>query len=188
VWFIRPRRPWQPGASQLHPHPQPPVPRPAAKAVIPEAVTPPLVLSAVVGRAKAARTPAAKAEAWAVAELLSPDPSWSDEIGAPWSGYCEAFVEIAYGTRYQFASARLDYLAQKGAGRIHADSNPPAGALVYYGGGNDGHVALSVADGEIITTWGFAGQRFPVRETGLLSVSNPYYGWALPPVDWPGGH
>jgi hypothetical protein len=149
-------------------------------------MTPPLVLSAVINKAPEPRTAAAKAEAWALAELLSPDPSWSDEIGAPWSGYCEAFVEIAYGTRYQFGSARLDYFQQQSAGRIHTDEKPPAGALVYYGGGADGHVALSVGNGQIITTWGFVGQRFAIRETGLRAFSNPYYGWALPPVNWPG--
>ena len=154
--------------------------------VVTEIITPPLVLSAVVSKPATLKTPAEKAQAWAAAELLSYDPSWSTEIGAPWSGYCEAFVEIAYGTRYQFGSARADYLTQKAAGLIHTDAKPPAGALVFYGGGSDGHVALSIGNGQVITTWGFAGQRYDIREAPLRAFSNPYYGWALPPASWPG--
>lgn len=147
---------------------------------------PPLVLAAVVSKPGVAQTRAGKAEAWALSELLSPDPSWSDELNAPWSGYCEAFVEIAFGTRHRYASALLDYQAQKKAGRMHTDNHPPAGALVFYGGGKDGHVALSLGDGQIITTWGFIGQRYDIRETGLRSFSNPYYGWSDAPASWPG--
>jgi hypothetical protein len=131
------------------------------------------------------QTRAEKAEAWAFAELTSPKPAWSDQLHAPWSGYCEAFVEIAYGTRHHYATALTDYRAQKAAGRIHIDADPPAGALVYYGGGA-GHVALSVGGGQVITTWGYAGQHYPLRQTQIRAFSNPYYGWAEAPETWPG--
>jgi hypothetical protein len=132
-------------------------------------------------------TPAGlKALVWAEQELRSADPSWSDEIQAPWSGYCEAFVEIAYGTRYHYASALTDYRAQKAAGRIHIDDTAPAGALVFYGGGPDGHVALSVGGGKVISTWGFAGQRLDIRKLNLHGFDNSYYGWSWPPANWPG--
>jgi hypothetical protein len=144
------------------------------------------VALAVTDRAKAPLTVAQKAVAWALAEMLTTDPSWSDELRAPWSGYCEAFVEIAYGTRHQFASAATDFTAQKKAGRIHPDANPPDGALVFYGGNLDGHVALSVGDGQVVTTWGYIGQRFSVREVNLHGFSNPYYGWAPAPASWVG--
>jgi cell wall-associated NlpC family hydrolase len=103
----------------------------------------------------------------------------------PWSGYCEAFVEIAYGTRHHFASATANYRAQAAAGRIHTDANPPVGALVFYSGGQYGHVALSVGGGQVITTWGHAGDRYDLRLTGVHSLSNPYLGWSYPPDNWP---
>jgi hypothetical protein len=127
-----------------------------------------------------------KAVAWADAELHSARPSWSDELHSPWSGYCEAFVEIAYGTRHHYVSALTDYRTQKGAGRIHTDDEPPAGALVYYGGGSVGHVALSVGGGQVVTTWGYAGQHYAVRQVGVRAFSNPYYGWSDAPASWPG--
>jgi hypothetical protein len=134
-----------------------------------------------------ANTPAGqRAVAWAEAELQSPDPTWSDEIGAPWSGYCEAFVEIAYGTRHIYASAKTDYLAQMAAKRIHTDNNPPAGALVFYGGGVDGHVALSIGGGQVISTWGYIGNRYPLHELAVRGFTNPYLGWSYPPDKWPG--
>jgi cell wall-associated NlpC family hydrolase len=133
-----------------------------------------------------ARIKPERAQAWALTELGSPKPSWSDQLQAPWSGYCEAFVEIAYGTRHLYGTALADYSAQKAAGRIHTDTEPPAGALVFYGGGSTGHVALSVGGGQVITTWGFEGQHYPVVETQVRAFSNPYYGWADAPDTWPG--
>jgi len=75
-----------------------------------------------------------------------------------------------------------DYLAEANAGRIHTDTNPPAGALVFYGGANgNGHVAISIGNGQEIGTYGNLGQAYPIRQypvTGYLS--NPYLGWAEP--------
>ena len=128
-------------------------------------------------------TPADKAVAWAISQVGS---TKSSELNTYWSGWCEAFVEIAYGTRHHYASALSDYRAQKAAGRVHTDANPPAGALVFYGGGRDGHVALSIGDGMVVTTWGYIGQRHPIREMKVHGFSNPYYGWAYAPTSWPG--
>jgi hypothetical protein len=163
-----------------------PPPTPKASAPAPETKpVPPLVALAVL-TADPNSTRSEKAQAWALAELDSPNPSWSDQLQAPWSGYCEAFVEIAYGTRHLYGTALADYRTQKAAGRVHTDTEPPAGALVFYGGGITGHVALSVGGGQVITTWGYAGQRYPVLEKGVRAFSNPYYGWADAPDTWPG--
>lgn len=119
---------------------------------------------------------------WAIAEKNSPDPTWSDRFGHPWSGWCEEFAEQAAGFTFNFPSAIADYQWQASHGRIHSDTNPPMGALVYYGGGGGyGHVAISIGAGQEIGTYGYAGQRLPVRQypvTGFLS--NPYLGWANP--------
>jgi hypothetical protein len=157
---------------------------PTAQAEMP--ATPPLVALALAAKPTAPKTQATAALDWALAELVSPDPSWSDELNAPWSGWCEAFVEVAYGTRQRYASAITDYDTQKRLGRIHTDDMPPAGALVFYGGGEDGHVALSAGYGQVITTWGLVGQRYQIREVGVHAFSNPYYGWSPAPDSWPG--
>jgi hypothetical protein len=174
-----------------------PVVTPAAVSVAASAVvtTVPAITIAVapVAASVAAPTPpplspqqlaAQAAVAWATAELHSADPSWSNEMGRAWSGYCEAFVEIAYGTRHHFGSASADYAAQKAAGRIHNDKNPPAGALVFYSGMTYGHVALATGDGQVITTWGYAGQRYAIRQVGMLDFSGAYLGWSEAPLDW----
>ncbi len=123
-----------------------------------------------------------RAATWAISEAHSPDPTWSDYFKHPWSGYCEQFVEQAEGFTFRFPSAIADYQWQRSNGRIHTDANPPAGALVYYGGGNGfGHVAVSIGNGQEIGTLGYVGNRLPVKQYPVLGyLSNPYLGWANP--------
>jgi uncharacterized protein YraI len=119
---------------------------------------------------------------WAVSEKNSPDPTWSDHFGHPWSGYCEQFVEQAEGFAFTFPTAIADYQWAANNGRIHTDTNPPVGALVFYGGGGgDGHVAISIGGGQEIGTYGFVGQRLPVQQYPVIGfLTNPYLGWANP--------
>ena len=123
-----------------------------------------------------------QAVAWAIAEKNSPDPTWSDHFGHPWSGWCEQFVEQAEGFAFRFPSAIADYQWEANHGRIHTDTNPPPGALVFYGGGGgNGHVAVSIGNGQEIGTFGYVGQRLPVRQYPVVGyLSNPYLGWANP--------
>lgn len=128
-----------------------------------------------------------KAADWAIAEKNSPNPRWSDEFGRAWSGYCEGFAEVAYGTRGQFPSAYSHYLWQLNSGRIRKDANPPVGALVFYGGGGGyGHIGVSIGSGQVISTQGFDKQYLPVWQHTVTGISNPYYGWAYAPNNWPG--
>lgn len=118
---------------------------------------------------------------WATAEKNSPDPTWSDHYGHAWSGWCEAFVQQAEGFQFNFASALADYHWQLSNGRIHTDTNPPAGALVFYAGGSYGHVAVSIGGGQEIGTYGFYGQRLPVRQYPVVGfLHNQYLGWSRP--------
>lgn len=124
-----------------------------------------------------------KAADWALAELNSPDPSWSDEFNRAWSGYCEGFAEVAYGTRSKFASSNDHYSWQAANGRIHTDASPPRGAVVFY----SGHIGISMGDGTTISTQGYDGQRLKVwrhATTGFLY--NAYWGWSYAPDSWPG--
>jgi hypothetical protein len=121
------------------------------------------------------------AATWAIAEKNSPDPTWSDHYGHPWSGWCEQFVEQANGFRFRFPSAIAHYTSQRDQHRIHTDTNPPVGAVVFYGGGGGyGHVGVSIGAGQVISTQGYLGQRLPVWQHGVTALSNPYYGWAYP--------
>jgi hypothetical protein len=118
---------------------------------------------------------------WAIAEKNSPDPTWSDHFGHPWSGWCEQFAEQAEGFQFRFGSALENYNWENSHGRIHTDTNPPAGALVFYSGGTSGHVAVSIGGGQEVGTYGFYGQRLSVRQYPVVGfLSNPYLGWANP--------
>lgn len=105
-----------------------------------------------------------------------------------WSGWCELLAEQAYGTRSRYGSALADYNAQRAAGRIHTDTNPPAGALVFYQWGTYGHVGISLGGGQVISTKGFSTPE-PVRQhavVGIGSTGLPYLGWSYAPSTWAG--
>lgn len=119
------------------------------------------------------------AATWATSQLRS---TYSSHYGHNWSGWCEQFAEQAEGFQFSFGSAYLDYLAEANAGRIHTDTNPPSGALVFYGGANgSGHVAVSIGNGQEIGTDGYVGQALPIQQYPVIGfLSNPYLGWAEP--------
>lgn len=122
------------------------------------------------------------AASWAISEKNSPNPAWSDHYGHYWSGYCEQFAEQAEGFQFRYPTALADYQAEANAGRIHTDTNPPVGALVFYSGaGGAGHVAVSLGNGQEIGTIGNVGDRSPVRQYPVIGfLTNPYLGWAVP--------
>lgn len=123
-----------------------------------------------------------KAVDWARGQLgvwkttLTPDGMWS--------GWCERFVEIAYGTTGRYPSAIADYNAQRAAGRISTSMNPPAGALVFYNLSSYGHVGVSIGGGQVISTKGINTWE-PVRQHGVTDLSG-YLGWSYAPMAWPG--
>jgi cell wall-associated NlpC family hydrolase len=64
-------------------------------------------------------------------------------------------VERSYGTSGGHPSALANSPAQRAAGRRHDDTNPSAGALVFYRnpyGGGHGHVEVSRGDGSFVST------------------------------------
>jgi hypothetical protein len=121
------------------------------------------------------------AAAWAIAERNSPLPAWSDHFHAYWSGFCERFVEQAEAFRFNFPSAIAAYNWQNAHGRIHHNARPPRGAIVYWSGGRYGHTAVSLGWGQAIGTYGYVGQRYPVRQYPVVGyLSNTLLGWAYP--------
>ena len=122
-----------------------------------------------------------KAAEWAISVTKSANPAWSPHFNRAWSGYCEAFVSEAEGYMVGFDSALAGYRWQLAQGRIHTDSNPPAGALVYYKGGAYGHVAISIGNGQEVGTLGSAGENLPVQQYAVRGfLPAPFLGWATP--------
>lgn len=103
-----------------------------------------------------------------------------------WSGWCELFVENAYGTSGRYGSAATNYTARKNVGQINTDTNPPAGALVFYSWGSYGHVGISIGGGQVVSTQGDGSKALPVRQHGVTGMGLPYLGWAWPEASWPG--
>lgn len=118
------------------------------------------------------------AVSWATSQL----GQYKMSNGNYWSGYCEVFTEQAEHSPH-YGSAYLDYQAEANAGRVHADTNPPPGALVFYGPGADGngHVAVSIGGGQEIGTYGDAYHVYPIRQYAITAIATPpYLGWAFP--------
>ncbi len=58
---------------------------------------------------------------------------------------------------------------------------PPRGAIVYWNPPESdglGHIGISLGNGKEISTWGFAGQHYPVQEDVYTLFKN-YLGWTL---------
>jgi len=118
------------------------------------------------------------AASWAIAQERS---TWSSHYGHNWSGWCEQFAEQAEGFKFTFGSALDDYRAEYAANRIHNDSSPPVGALVFYDGGTSGHVAVSIGNGQEVGTYGYVGNQYPIMQYAVRGfLSNNYLGWAPP--------
>jgi cell wall-associated NlpC family hydrolase len=62
------------------------------------------------------------------------------------------------------------------------NQTPPVGALVFYGGGGgDGHVAVSIGNGQEVGTLGMPGGNALVSQYSVIgSLNNQYLGWAVP--------
>ncbi|MET7667369.1 peptidase inhibitor family I36 protein [Micromonospora luteifusca] len=96
-----------------------------------------------------------------------------------WNNECELFVERAYGTSGQFATARTHYLWQRDNGRIHTGSVPPAGTAVFFTSTTSaGHVMLSIGGNSAISTGP------TVYQTSTFRDRSDYLGWAYVPSGW----
>jgi len=91
-----------------------------------------------------------------------------------YTGQCELAVELAFGTQSGYPSARADWLAQPVK---HFDwQNAPRGALVFYSTSADGHVAISLGDGNVVST--SVNGAIGIVPTGYFQ--NPL-GWTVSP-------
>ena len=66
-----------------------------------------------------------------------------------YEGYCERAVENAFGTQGHYGSAIQDWRSQD----QHSDwRHAPRGAMVFYDTSSNGHVALSLGDGRVVSS------------------------------------
>jgi hypothetical protein len=103
----------------------------------------------------------------------------------PWNGWCDNFVAHAYGRpRSGYTTALAHFNSLNSRGLIHRDTNPPAGALVFYGAatvnGRAGHVMLSEGNGSYISS------APTVRRVTFTWPGAPYIGWSWADPQWTG--
>lgn len=97
-------------------------------------------------------------------------------------GMCDKWVASYFGySSSGYATASSHWAAIPSTQRHPGDVNPPAGSLVFWGGGA-GHVALSVGNGQVVST------DYPrsgiTSQTSISSITNgwgkSYLGWSVP--------
>lgn len=76
--------------------------------------------------------------------------TFESRIGSTnYENWCERAVENAFGTQGHYASAIQDWESQD----QHTDwRHAPRGAMVFYDTSSDGHVALSLGDGRVVSS------------------------------------
>lgn len=95
-----------------------------------------------------------------------------------WSGWCERFVELAFGRQNVFPTAQAHYQTLRDRGQIRGGT-PPPGTVVFWDWGTYDHVGISIGGGQVISTQGFSTP-LPVRISGTNIL--PYLGWAPNPA------
>ena len=91
-----------------------------------------------------------------------------------YEGRCETTVELSYGTIEKYPTASADWRAQTNK---HLDWwNAPRGALVFYNTSGAGHVALSLGNGQVVSS--SVNHHIDVAQVGFFQ--NPL-GWAPEP-------
>jgi len=117
---------------------------------------------------------AREAAQWAIEQVKSNATGWHN--------YCERFTEMAWGKPGRYASALAGWAAAKKEKRAYEGKTPPPGAMVYWGGGQYGHAAVSIGGGKIVST--------DIKRKGQADIvtidyltkqwGKPYLGWADP--------
>jgi hypothetical protein len=99
---------------------------------------------------------------------------FESKIGSTqYENYCERAVENAFGTQHHYASAIEDWHSQQ----QHSDwQHAPKGAMVFYDTSSDGHVALSLGDGRVVSSSAH-------HQVGIVPVGYFQHplGWAYAP-------
>lgn len=97
-------------------------------------------------------------------------------------GMCDNFVANMYGySSSGYATAVANWNATPANLKHPQDYAAPAGALMFWGGG-DGHVALSLGNGTIVSTDINGPGTVSTAQASLITQrwGKPYLGWAYP--------
>lgn len=130
---------------------------------------------------------AERAAAWAEGQIGDSNPGSVENPNDPsrWSGYCETFAEVAWATTpgvartrtFTYSSAQAH--ANAVASRLR-QGVPPRGAIVLYSNSSGyGHAAISVGNGQVVSTNGWWWEDKPNFRTSYTSFSG-YRGWYMP--------
>lgn len=87
-----------------------------------------------------------------------------------------------------YESAKTHYQSLLAAGKIHKDRNPPAGAILFYESGENGHITTFLGDGLLISNdvndskSGISGGAYivPTKAMEGDGWNLPYLGWSEP--------
>ncbi|MFX0539177.1 DUF2690 domain-containing protein [Ornithinimicrobium sp. Y1847] len=115
---------------------------------------------------------------------------WANsKIGSTeYAGFCQRFVENAYGTSGRYPSALAAFEALKAAGTMkYTTTNIPKGALVFTRNswdGGYGHVMISRGDGSFVEA--ASKVRVVNHPAGGSGSDYRFLGWSPAPASWPG--
>jgi len=152
------------------------------------------VLAVVTGMGSALSIGASPASA--ASSAVESAISWAEShLGQEvYVGNCLQFVHDAYldgaGVQIGSASTAVSYWKNHGTSQHPGDTNPPRGALVFWGATSSnsaGHVGTSLGNGEVISSYSYPKttlNSLAVHEFSI-AVRNaggyPYLGWLAPP-------
>lgn len=111
---------------------------------------------------------------WAYEAMNGQHPNYRDPNGR-WEWWCLGFVSDAYKSAGVYLPASYDSAQQAANCMVtNTDWNPPRGAFVFYRYGSDGHVGISLGNGQAIHA-DYNG----IKVTGLdlSSSGRTYIGW-----------
>jgi len=97
---------------------------------------------------------------------------------ARWSGLCQKFARSCWDINPGYASAKDAWNAQNPKHQHH-DRTPPAGALVYFLGGQYGHATFSAGGGHIYST-----DILRAGRVDLVTISTIERKWGLKYAGW----
>lgn len=103
--------------------------------------------------------------------------------GRYWANYCDHFIGVVFGMANSGYNTATDHFhAMQSRGMVHYDTNPPKGAMMFYGTDSGaGHVAFALGNGYVITTPSYDGGAIYI--TSVLHFANPR-GWSYAQPSW----
>lgn len=164
-----------------------------------------LVVGAVVAGLVAGSSPAARSQARASAPVEAAI-SWAEGYVGNATAYppgtCLAFVHAAYlqaNVNIGSAGTALAWWNAHASGQHQGDTNPPRGALVFWGASSAygsipanpaGHVGISLGGGNVISTESYPPTTSNKNAVHVFAIATrnastrpvyPYLGWIAPP-------